>query len=57
MREAATAEDRLTEIERKDAARRFAEEFAAMLHQGHGECHDPNCDCHSDPKAAAECTR
>ena len=51
----ATGEYRLTETGRKEAARRFAEEFAPMLNQGHGECNDPNCDCHSDPKAAAEC--
>jgi len=51
----ATGAYRLTEIGRKEAARRFAEEFAPMLNQGHGECNDPNCDCHSDPKAAAEC--
>ncbi len=50
-----TGEYRLTEVGRKEAARRFAEEFAPMLSQGHGECNDPNCDCHSDPKAAAEC--
>lgn len=53
--DAGTGEYRLTEIGRKEAARRFAEEFAPMLSQGHGECNDPNCDCHSDPKAAAEC--
>jgi hypothetical protein len=46
---------RLTQLGRKEAARRFAEEFAPMLNQGHGECNDPNCDCHSDPKSAAEC--
>ena len=50
-----TGEYRLTETGRKEAARRFAEEFAPMLNQGHGECNDPNCECHSDPKAAAEC--
>lgn len=50
-----TGEYRLTETGRKEAARRFAEEFAPMLNQGHGECNDPNCDCHSDPMAAAEC--
>ena len=53
--DASTAEYRLTETGRKEAARRFAEEFAPLLSQGHGECNDPNCDCHSDPKAAAEC--
>ena len=50
-----SGEYRLTDVGRKEAARRFAEEFAPMLSQGHGECNDPNCDCHSDPKAAAEC--
>jgi hypothetical protein len=48
-------EYRLTPAGRKEAARRFAEEFAPMLNQGHGECSDPDCDCHSDPHAAAEC--
>ena len=42
--DAATGEYRLTEIGRKEAARRFAEECAPMLSQGHGECKDPNCD-------------
>ena len=51
----ATGEYRLTESGRREAARRFAEEFAPMLNQGHGECNDPNCDCHSDPMGAAEC--
>lgn len=53
--DAATGEYRLTESGRKEAARRFAEEFAPMLSQGHGECNDPNCDCHSNPLGAAEC--
>ena len=51
----ATGEYRLTEAGRKEAARRFAEEFTPLLSQGHGECNDPNCDCHSDPMSAAEC--
>lgn len=55
LHDTATGEYHLTETGRKEAARRFAEEFAPMLNQGHGECNDPNCDCHSDPKAAAEC--
>ena len=46
---------RLTDVGRRDAARRFAAEFAPLLSQGHGECSDPNCDCHDDPSAAAEC--
>ena len=53
--DAATGEYRLTETGRKEAARRFAEEFASMLNQGHGECSDPTCDCHSNPGGAAEC--
>lgn len=53
--DAASGEYHLTEIGRKEAARRFAEEFAPMLSQGHGECNDPNCDCHSNPLGAAEC--
>lgn len=50
-----SAEYRLTEPGRREAARRFAEEFAPLLGQGHGECSDPNCDCHENPGAAAEC--
>ncbi len=48
-------EHRLTDTGRVEAARRFADEFASMLGQGHGECNDPTCDCHADPEAAAEC--
>lgn len=43
---------RLTAIGRREAARRFAEEFAPLLSQGHGECNDPDCDClHEGPEA------
>jgi hypothetical protein len=45
----------LTEAGAREGGRRFADEFAPLLGQGHGECHDPDCDCHSDPAAAAEC--
>lgn len=48
-------EYRLTEMGRREAGRRFAEEFAPMLSQGHGECSDPDCDCHTNPAGAAEC--
>ena len=48
-------EYRLTETGRREAARRFAAEFAPMLSQGHGECSDPDCDCHSSEGGAAEC--
>ncbi|GAC1479110.1 MAG: hypothetical protein NVS1B4_23410 [Gemmatimonadaceae bacterium] len=48
-------EYRLTEAGRREAARRFAAEFAPMLSQGHGECSDPECDCHTSEGGAAEC--
>ena len=50
-----TLQYRLTSEGRREAARRFAEEFAGLLNQGHGECNDPACDCHANPGAAAEC--
>jgi hypothetical protein len=46
---------RLTDVGRREAARRFADDFAPLLKQGHGECNDPDCDCHTDPAGAAEC--
>ncbi len=46
---------RLTEHGRREAGRRFAEEFDPLLGQGHGACNDPDCECHEDPAAAAEC--
>jgi hypothetical protein len=46
---------RLTEPGRREAARRFAAEFAPMLSQGHGECSDPSCDCHTSEGGAADC--
>lgn len=49
------AEYRLTESGRREAARRFAAEFAPLLGQGHGECNDPECDCHSSEDGAADC--
>lgn len=49
------AEFRLTSTGRKEAARRFAEQFAGMTGQGHGECNDPTCDCHTNPEGAAAC--
>ena len=50
-----SGEYKLTEVGRRDAARRFAEEFSSMLSQGHGECSDPDCDCHSSDGGAGEC--
>ena len=49
------AEYRLTDAGRREAARRFAAEFAPLLSQGHGECSDPDCDCHTSEGGAAEC--
>ena len=54
-RDEASGEYRLTETGRREAAWRFAAEFAPMLAQGHGECNDPGCDCHDNPAGAAEC--
>ena len=48
-------EYRLSAPGRHEAARRFAAEFAPMLNQGHGECNDPDCDCHTSEGGAAEC--
>ena len=47
----------LTDGGHREAARRFADDFAELLHQGHGECNDPSCDCHENPDAAGECHR
>ncbi len=46
---------RLSPTGRVEAARRFADEFSSLLSQGHGECNDPTCDCHTNPAGAAEC--
>ena len=53
--ESRSAEYRLTDPGRREAARRFAAEFAPLLSQGHGECSDPDCDCHTSEGGAAEC--
>lgn len=37
----------LTDSGRKEAGRRFQEDFEELMHQGHGACSDPNCDCHA----------
>jgi hypothetical protein len=36
----------LTDFGQREGARRFREEFEPLLSQGHGECNDPDCDCH-----------
>ena len=50
-----TGEYRLTDTGRREGARRFADEFAPMLAQGHGECRDPDCDCRDSPLGPAAC--
>ena len=45
----------LTEVGRREAGRRFVEDFKTLLAQGHGECNDPNCDCKTSPAGAADC--
>ena len=47
---------RLSVVGRQEGRRRFVEEFAPLLRQGHGECNDPECECHTtgDP---ANCSR
>jgi len=55
MRVRETGEYRLTSAGRAEAARRFADDFSELLGQGHGECSDPDCDCHDNPAGAAEC--
>jgi hypothetical protein len=55
LEEAGDPEYRLTEPGRREAARRFAAEFAPLLAQGHGECSDPDCDCHTSEGGAADC--
>lgn len=36
----------------REGGRRFADEFADMTRPGHGECGDPECDCHRTGSAA-----
>ncbi len=54
-RDDGSGEFELTEPGRREAARRFAEEFTPLLAQGHGECNDPNCECRTSPGGPAEC--
>lgn len=36
----------------REGGRRFADEFADMVKPGHGECGDPECDCHQSGNPA-----
>ncbi|MGH9843572.1 MAG: hypothetical protein ACREEM_32955 [Blastocatellia bacterium] len=44
----------LTDMGVREGGRRFADEFEGLLQQGHFECNDPDCDCHS-PEFAGAC--
>lgn len=44
----------LTTFGLQEGGRRFADEFAELTRQGHGECNDPGCDCHASGNPA-EC--
>ncbi len=46
---------RLTDRGVAEGGRRFADEFSGLTAQAHGECADPDCDCHDDPAAAIDC--
>ncbi len=46
----------LTELGKHEGGRRFADEFEGMLMQGHYECSDPDCDCHSGDGAPCKAT-
>jgi len=36
----------------REGGRRFADEFAEMTKPGHGECGDPECECHATGSSA-----
>lgn len=44
----------LTEMGVSEGRRRFVDEFEGMLKQGHYECNEPDCDCHS-PEFTGSC--
>lgn len=54
LRDSATSEARFafTPFGSREGARRFADEFAGLTDQAHGECNDPDCDCQTLGPAA-----
>lgn len=52
--EGARTRYRLTEQGMKEGGRRFADQFAGLTGQAHGECSDPNCVCRTLGPAACE---
>lgn len=45
---------RLTDLGAKEGGRRFADEFAGLTGQAHGECNNPNCSCQTLGPAACD---
>jgi hypothetical protein len=45
---------RLTPLGVREGGRRFADEFAGLTSQAHGECNNPNCACHTLGPEACE---
>lgn len=43
---------RLSDEGAREGGRRFADEFADITKPGHGECGDPECDCHQSGNPA-----
>ncbi len=52
LSDAGDARYRLTEEGVREGGRRFADEFADITKPGHGECGDPECDCHQSGNPA-----
>ncbi len=50
----APARFRLTDWGAKEGGRRFADEFAGLTGQAHGECSNPNCSCQTLGPEACE---
>lgn len=44
----------LTESGISEGGRRFADEFAGLTNQAHGQCNDPNCACKTEGPEACE---
>ena len=47
----------LTEWGIKEGGRRFADEFAGLTGQAHGECNNPNCSCQTEGPEACDARR
>ena len=39
----------------REGKRRFVDEFEPMLKHGHGECNDPDCECHQAERPEDTC--